>query len=90
MTSPEPARRPFGSLLASQLRTTGLAIHREAALAGAGLALAWLLTVMTALRYHERLDAVPEIMLATLPVALLFPWALWRGDPPFVPLQTAG
>jgi hypothetical protein len=83
MNSPEPVRRSFGALLGGQLRATGLAIHREAALAAAVLALAWLLIVTTSLRYHERLDAIPEILLATLPVALLLPWAVWRGDPAF-------
>lgn len=83
MTSPERLGRPFATLFVSQLRTTGLAIHREAALAAAGLLLACVLTATTALRYNETFDAVPEILLAALPVALLLPWALWRGDPAF-------
>jgi hypothetical protein len=83
MTSPERLGRSFPALLASQLRATGLAIHREAALAGAALALTCLLAATTCLRYHERLDALPEILLATLPIALLLPWAVWRGDPAF-------
>jgi hypothetical protein len=83
MNSPERSRGSFAVLLGSQLRTTGLAIHREAALAAAGLALAWLLTVATSLRYHDRVHAFPELLLAILPVALLLPWAVWRGDPAF-------
>jgi hypothetical protein len=83
MNSPEPIRPSFGALLGSQLRTTGLAIQREAALAAAGLALVCLLAVTTSLRYHDRVHALPEILLATLPVALLLPWAVWRGDPAF-------
>ncbi|HEX8261267.1 MAG TPA: hypothetical protein VF547_00165 [Allosphingosinicella sp.] len=83
MNSPEPARHSFGMLLRSQLRATGLAIHREAGLAAAALALAGLLVVTSALRYHEELNALPEILLATLPIALLLPWAVWRGDPVF-------
>lgn len=83
MISPERYGNAFGPLLGGQLRTTGLAIHREVALAAAALALACLLVVTTALRYGERLDAVPEELLATLPIALLLPWAVWRGDPPF-------
>ena len=83
MNSPEPERPSFGALLGSQLRATGLAIHREAALAAAALALGWLLLVTTSIRYDERLHALPEILLAILPVALLLPWAVWRGDPAF-------
>lgn len=83
MTSSERLGRSFAALFISQLRTTGLAIHREAALAGALLLLACVLTATTALRYGETFDALPEILLATLPVALLLPWALWRGDPAF-------
>jgi hypothetical protein len=83
MTSPERPGRSFAALLGSQLRTTGLAIHREAALAAAALALICILTATTALRYHERFEALPEILLATLPVAVLLPWAVWRGDPAF-------
>jgi len=83
MNSPERSRGSFAALLGSQLRTTGLAIHREAALAAAALALACLLAVTTSLRYHDRIHAIPEILLASLPVALLLPWAVWRGDPAF-------
>ena len=83
MTSPDRLGRSFGALLGSQLRTTGLAIHREAALAAAALALTCLLAATTSLRFHERLNALPEILLATLPIALLLPWAVWRGDPAF-------
>ena len=83
MTSPERLGRAFGPLLGSQLRTTGLAIQREAALAAAALALTCVLTATTSLRFHERFDALPEILLATLPIALLLPWAVWRGDPAF-------
>jgi hypothetical protein len=83
MTSPERLSRSFAALLGSQLRTTGLAIHREAALAAAALALICVLTATTSLRFHERFHALPEILLATLPIALLLPWAVWRGDPPF-------
>jgi hypothetical protein len=83
MVSPERLRRPFGALLAGEVRITGLAIGREAALAAAALGCICLLTVTTALRYHEPLDAVPELLLATLPIALLLPWAVWRGDPAF-------
>jgi hypothetical protein len=83
MTSPERSGRSFAALLGSQLRTTGLAIHREAALAAAGLLLVCLLTATTCLRFHERMDAFPEMLLGILPVALLLPWAVWRGDPAF-------
>lgn len=83
MPSPERLRRPFSALLGSQLRMTGLAVHREAALAALGLAGLCLLAVTSALRFHERIDALPEVLLTTLPVALLLPWAMWRGDPPF-------
>jgi hypothetical protein len=83
MTSPERLSRPFAALLGSQLRTTGLAIHREAALAAAALTLACILTATTSLRFQERFNAMPEILLATLPVAALLPWAVWRGDPAF-------
>jgi hypothetical protein len=83
MTSPERLGRSFATLFVSQIRTTGLAIHREAALAGAGLLLACLITVTASRRFDDRFEAFPELLLATLPVALLLPWAIWRGDPAF-------
>jgi hypothetical protein len=83
MTSPERRRRSFGTLLGRQLHVVALAVGREAALAAGALALVCLLTVTTCWRYHDRFDALPELLLAVLPVALLLPWAVWRGDPPF-------
>ena len=83
MNSPERPAGSFAALLGSQLRTTALAIHREAALAAAALALTCLVSVTMAIRFNEPLNALPEILLAALPVALLLPWAVWRGDPPF-------
>lgn len=83
MTSPERLGRSFAALFTSQLRTTGLAIHREAALAAVGLLLLCLLTATASRRFGDRFDAFPELLLATLPVALLLPWAVWRGDPAF-------
>ena len=83
MISPDRLRRPFGTLLASELRVVGLALSREAALAAAGLALLCILVAATAIRYGERLDAMPELLLAVMPVAAILPWLVWKGDPPF-------
>ena len=82
MISPDRLRRPFGTLLASELRVVGLALSREAALAAAGLALLCFLVAATAIRYGERLDAMPELLLAVMPVAAILPWLVWKGDPP--------
>src|SRR4051812_12089063 len=76
-------RRPFAALLAGEVRSVGLALVREGSLAVAALVCVCLLTATTAIRYHERLDLVPEMLLVTLPVALLLPWVVWRGDSPF-------
>jgi hypothetical protein len=83
MNSPDRRHPPFTTLLAIELHTVGLAIAREAALAAAALASVCILSAVTALRYREGLDALPELMLGALPVALLLPWIVWKGDPPF-------
>jgi hypothetical protein len=83
-------RLSFAALLAIQVRTIGLAFRREAALAVAALACVCILTTVTSLRFDDRLDLIPEMMLIALPVALLLPWAIWKGDPAFgrAPLWT--
>lgn len=83
MLSPDRLRRPFGALFAHEIRTVGLALVREGALVAAALAGVCILSTVTALRYREQLHAFPELLLMALPVALLAPWAVWKGDPPF-------
>lgn len=83
MHSPDRLRRPFGALLAGEVRNVGLAVLREAALAALALALVCLLMGMTAIRYHEPLTLAPELLLPALPAAMILPWLVWRGDPPF-------
>jgi hypothetical protein len=83
MLSPDRHRQTFGALLASELRIVGLAIAREAGLAVAAIAAICLLLAITAIRNGERIEAIPEILLAGIPIALILPWLVWRGDPPF-------
>jgi hypothetical protein len=83
MTSSDRIHRPFGTLFLQQLRTVGLAIRREAALALALLAAICILSVSIALRQKEALNLDPELLHPTLLAALLMPWAVWKGDPVF-------
>jgi hypothetical protein len=83
MLSPDRLHRPFGKLLASELHIVGLAISREFALAVGAIVVFCLLSALTAIRYHEQLDALPEILIASFPVALILPWLVWKGDRPF-------
>jgi hypothetical protein len=83
MHSPDRLRRPFAALFASELRNVGFAVLREAALAAVALAVLCILLTTVAIRYHEPLPLVPEILLPALPLSLLVPWAVWKGDPPF-------
>jgi hypothetical protein len=83
MPLPDRLSRPFPSLLASELRIVGLALGREGLLAAGALAAAAFLTAATAIRYGERLDVVPEMLLVALPVSLFVPRFVWKGDPPF-------
>jgi hypothetical protein len=83
MISTDRLSRPFGALFGIELRTVGLALRREGVVAVGALASVCLLAVATALRYDERLDALPEILLGTLPIALILPWLAWKGDPAF-------
>jgi hypothetical protein len=83
MLSPDRPRRPFGALLAREVSNVGLAVRREFALVAGGLAFTLLLVSVTAIRYHEKLALLPELMFPGLLVALLLPWLVWKGDPPF-------
>jgi hypothetical protein len=83
MLSPDRPRRPFGASLASEVINVGLAVRREFLLAATGLAITCLLLATTAIRYHEKLPLVPELLLPGLIVAVALPWLVWRGDPPF-------
>jgi hypothetical protein len=83
MQSSDRLRRPFGSLLRGELSTVGLAISREGMLAAAALACLCILAAVSALRWNLRLTALPEFLLAGLPIALVLPWLVWRGNPAF-------
>lgn len=83
MLSPETHRRPFGGLLTGQLRAVRLALVREGTLAIAMLALICLLSLLMALRYNERLDLDPGLLQPVVGVAMLLPFAVWKGDPAF-------
>jgi hypothetical protein len=83
MLSPETHRPAFGALLTGQLRAVALALVREATLAGIALALICILSLLMALRYNERLDLDPGLLQPTLIVAMLLPFAVWKGDPAF-------
>lgn len=83
MLSPETQRLSFGALLTGQLRAVALALVREATLAGIALALICVLSLMMALRYNEQLTLDPSLLQPTLIVAMLLPFAVWKGDQPF-------
>jgi hypothetical protein len=61
----------------------GLAITREAALAGALLFAVCVLAIGMSVRHDEALDLEPELLIPTFFAALLMPWAVWKGDPVF-------
>lgn len=82
MPSPEP-RIAFGSLLREQLRITSFALRREALLASGALVLICIFSLGMAWRYDDRLYLQTELLLPTLFVAPLLPFALWKGDPVF-------
>ncbi|RYY47769.1 MAG: hypothetical protein EOP59_00555 [Sphingomonadales bacterium] len=79
----EPLPRPFGVLLAEQVRTVRLALRWEILLAAAALVVIGALIVMMGLRYQERLDLTPEILQPALIAALVLPFRVWKSDPVF-------
>jgi hypothetical protein len=83
MQSPDRLRRPFGSLLGRELGTVRLAVSREAMLAAAALACLCILAGASAVRWNLQLTAVPELLLAGLPAALVLPWLVRKGNPAF-------
>ena len=80
MTSPDRLHLPFVTLLSIELRAVGLALAREGSLAVAAFALVCVLTVVMSLRFGDRVDLAPELLLVVLPVALILPWIVWKGD----------
>jgi hypothetical protein len=83
MLSPDGYRQPFGALLVKELRTVGLALTRELTIASALLAGFCILAAATAIRYGERLELDQGFLIPAIVVALLLPWAVWKGNPPF-------
>ena len=81
---PSPDRpRTFGASFASEMVNVGLAVRLELVLAVTGLAVACLLATVTSLRFHDEVTLFPQLLLPGLVVALLLPWLVWKGDPPF-------
>jgi hypothetical protein len=70
-------------LLAKEVRAVGLALSRELTIATALLAGFCILTAATAIRFEERLSLDEGFLYPALVVALLLPWAVWKGNPPF-------
>jgi hypothetical protein len=83
MPSSDRVHFPFASLLAVQVPTVALAIAKEGAIAIGALAAVCSLSAVTAIRFHERLDFMPEVLMPAFIVAALLPWAVWKGDPAF-------
>jgi energy-converting hydrogenase Eha subunit E len=83
MNSPDRLHRPFGALLAVEFRTVGMAIAREGLLALAAFLAVCVLTAVTAIRSDDRLEVGPELLLPVLPLSLILPWLVWKGDPVF-------
>jgi hypothetical protein len=83
MRSSDRLRQPFGALLAREVRAVGRALSRELTIATALLAGFCILTAATAIRFEERLSLDEGFQYPALVVALLLPWAVWKGNPPF-------
>jgi len=83
MISPDRPKSGFGALLAAEVTIVGLAVRREALIAGIGLAGTCVLVTIMAIRDPERVNMVPEVLLPALVVAIILPWLVWKGDPPF-------
>lgn len=63
-----------------QFRAVGLLIRPTVAIAGA-LALVTMVVIgIEALRVGESIELVPELALFTAPIALLLPFAVWKGE----------
>lgn len=73
----------FVVLFGEQIRATGLAMRRELILGGIALALVCLFSIVMGLRYDEQLDFSPDVLLPGLFVAMLLPFAVWKGDAVF-------
>lgn len=81
---PSPDRpRGFGATLATEVGAVGLAVRRETLLAATVLAIMCFMLSRAAIRFGDRLAFVPELLLPGLLVALVLPWIVWKGDPPF-------
>lgn len=83
MHSPDPLRHSFAALLGEQFRAVGLAMFREMLFAGLALAFICIFSVVMALRYTEQLNFAPELLQPALLIALLLPFAVWKGDKVF-------
>lgn len=83
MPSPDRPNHKFTALLAAEMSNVGHAIRREALVAALGLAITCLLVTTTAIRWRDQMILIPELLLPSLLVALVLPWLVWKGDPPF-------
>jgi hypothetical protein len=83
MLSPDRPNLSFGALFAAEVHNVGLAVRREAFIAAICLGVTCLLLTTTAIRYRDQLTLMPELLLPSLLVALVLPWIVWKGDPPF-------
>ncbi len=83
MFSPEPRPLPFRTIFAEQFRVTGFALVREAMLAAAALTAVCVIALLTAWRYDARLYLDRELLMPTVVLAALLPFAVWKGDRPF-------
>ena len=83
MFSPDTYRHSFGALLSGQVRAVGLALVREGMLAGIVLAAICFASLMMAQRFDEQLILEPGLLQPAVGVAMLLPFAAWKGDPAF-------
>lgn len=83
MTSPDRPQSGFAALLAAEVANVGLAVRREALIAGIGLAGTCALVTILSIHDPERVNMVPEVLLPSLIVAIILPWLVWKGDRPF-------
>jgi hypothetical protein len=74
---------PFLSLVAEQIRILALSLRREMLLLGLFLLGVTAISMVQFAAASERVQAEPEMFVATVPLALLLPLAVWRGEPVF-------
>ena len=80
MSTTSPPQMPFGALLIEQVRSVGMSLRKEAILLGLLLLALSVVGLYEAWSHAAGLNGEPELLLTTLPVAFIFPFAVWKGE----------